>query len=85
MQNLNEEIPNDSKASITKQAEEIKKNIKNLERELDSIQGECNHPDYVIKNCPTQTTTFQLRKVCTKCTKEIGYPSQEEISAWTSS
>jgi hypothetical protein len=70
---------------MAKQAEVIKKSIKELEKELDSIQSECNHPEYIIKNCPTQSTTFQLRRVCTKCTKEIGYPSQEEINNWSSS
>jgi hypothetical protein len=85
MQNSNDEGSKEESSNISRQAEDIRKNIKNLEKELDTIQNGCNHPDYVIKNCPTQSSTFQLKRVCTKCTKEIGYPTQEEILSWSSS
>jgi hypothetical protein len=73
------------KQDILIQANQIKSSIKILEKELVQIQSVCNHPEYEIKNCPSQSSTFQLRKVCKKCTKEIGYPNQEETDSWVSS
>ena len=70
---------------IAKQALQIKNSIKGLEKELDAIQNDCNHPEYEIKNCPSNSASFQLRRVCKKCTKEIGYPTKEEIDSWVSS
>ena len=63
---------------ISKQAHQIKDSIKSLEKELDHIQNECNHTEYDVRNCPSQSAAFQLRRVCKKCTKEIGYPTKEE-------
>lgn len=69
---------------ISKQAHQIKDSIKILEKELDHIQNECSHAEYDVRNCPSQSAAFQLRRVCKKCTKEIGYPTKEEIDSWVS-
>lgn len=61
---------------------EIKKVIKDLEKQVESIQSVCSHLEYEIKNCPTQTRTFCLKKICRMCQKEVGYPSQDEIDKW---
>jgi hypothetical protein len=61
---------------------EIKKVIKDLEKQVDAIQSDCNHSESEIKNCPTQSKTFCLKKICKVCQKELGYPSQEEIERW---
>ena len=71
------------KATIYKSAETKNKElIKSLEKELKALQENCNHPDHKIMNCPSENTTFALRKVCVKCDKEIGYPSQQETDDW---
>lgn len=65
------------------QAEKIKSSIRSLEKELEIIQQNCIHPEYKLKNCQTANSEFNLRRVCKTCTKEIGFPSQEEIKQWT--
>ena len=72
-------------SDTTKQAFQIKDSIKELEKELVYIQSNCKHSEHEIKNCPSNSTSFQLRRVCKKCTMEIGYPSKEEIDSWVSS
>jgi peptidoglycan hydrolase CwlO-like protein len=67
----------------TQRVQEIKKTIKELEKEVESIQGECLHNEYEVKNCPTENKSFCLKKVCKNCHKDLGYPSQEEINKWT--
>jgi len=79
------EVINPGLEDISKQANQIKDSIRNLERELDALQNNCNHPEYDIKNCPTQSCCFQLKRVCKKCLSEIGYPTSEETEAWVSS
>jgi hypothetical protein len=66
----------------SKHADDIKNSIKELEKELETIQKDCLHAQYEIKNCPSNTSSFSLKKVCKKCSKEIGYPSQDEVDKW---
>lgn len=61
---------------------EIKKIIKDLEKEVELIQSDCIHSEYEIKNSPTQAKSFSLKRVCKNCEKELGYPSQDEIDCW---
>lgn len=68
-----------------RQAMEIKSSIRSLEKELEGIQSSCQHKEYEIKNCQTESRGFALRRVCKSCSKEIGYPSQEETDSWASS
>jgi hypothetical protein len=65
------------------QAEKIKSDIRGLEKELEKIQQDCLHHDYEIKNCQTSSSGFLLKRVCRRCTKDIGFPTQEEIKHWT--
>jgi len=65
------------------QAEKIKSSIRLLEKELEQIQENCIHTEYELKNCQTANSGFNLRRVCKTCTKEIGFPTQEEIKQWT--
>lgn len=62
---------------------EIKESIKVLEKELEVLQNSCVHKEYEVKNCQSENRSFSLRKVCKDCSKEIGYPSQEEIDLWS--
>jgi len=77
-------IDKDQISEKSKHADSIKNSIKELEKELETIQKDCLHHEYEIKNCPTNTSTFSLKKVCRNCSKEIGYPSQDEVDKWAS-
>lgn len=66
--------------------ERIIENIKFLERELESIQSACPHPDYTVKNFSIRgNSNFSVRRICDQCQADIGYPTQEEINAWIKS
>lgn len=65
------------------QAEKIRSSIRSLEKELEQIQENCIHAEYELKNCQTANSGFNLRRVCKICTKEIGFPTQEEVKQWT--
>ena len=63
--------------------ERIIENIKSLEKELEGIQSACPHPDYTVKNFNIHgNSIFSVRRVCDQCQADIGYPTQEEITAW---
>lgn len=81
MENTNENQENISQDTSQK-TKKIREDIKILEKELKDIQSNCNHPEYKITNCPSETSSFSLKRVCMKCQKEIGYPSQQEIDNW---
>jgi hypothetical protein len=67
------------------QTQKIKSSIKDLEKELKTIQDSCLHKEYKVTNCPKENSEFALRRICKECEKEIGYPSQEEIDNWAKS
>lgn len=75
-------IDKDPISDKSKHADDIKNSIKELEKELETIQKDCLHAQYEIKNCPSSTSSFSLKKVCKTCSKEIGYPSQDEVDKW---
>lgn len=74
-----------AKQDPSEKARQIQQDIKSLEKELKEIQCSCTHKEYKIANCPSESSTFSLRRVCLKCQKEIGYPSQQEIDDWAKS
>jgi len=74
MENFNE------KDEIKKKAEELTKNIKESEAELDSLRKSCNHEEYTVKNVQEGTIgSYRLRKVCKFCEKEVGFPSEQDL------
>lgn len=81
MENTTENLDS-SLGDSHKKAKFLKEGIKSLEKELKTIQENCKHQNYKVMNRPTDIITFALRKVCTKCDKEIGYPSQDETDNW---
>lgn len=84
MENLENQNPEQQEDKSHK-TQKIKSNIRDLEKELKSIQDACSHKEYKIANCPKENSEFSLRKVCKECEKEIGYPSQSEIDNWAKS
>lgn len=65
-----------------KSVSEIKTSIKDLEKKLDEIQKNCEHKGHSIKNVPTQSKNFCLRRICNSCEADLGPPTQEEIDNW---
>jgi len=50
---------------------------KDVSKELEKIQEECNHKDgYNVKFAGS---TNEVRRVCKTCQKVIGYPSEQEL------
>lgn len=59
-----------------KKVENIKKEIKELENNIDKIQNECSHEKTkVIFNQENK----EVQKVCSDCDKKLGYPTGEEL------
>jgi len=59
-----------------KKVENLKKEIKELENNINEIQSTCNHENTkVIFNQETKT----VEKICIDCDKKIGYPTSEEL------
>ena len=50
---------------------------KDVSKELEEIQKECNHKDgYDVK---FMSGTNEVRRVCKTCQSVIGYPSENEL------
>ena len=60
--------------------------IREATKDLEDIQGSCNHKDYALKNLgPEEGKIFSLRRVCKECSKDLGFATQKEIDEWSSS
>ncbi len=62
--------------NIKHNVNEIKSQIKTLEEELNKIQGQCDHPNVVLKY---DDNSKSVLKICNICEKVIGYPTTEEL------
>ena len=56
--------------------ENIKKEIKELESNIDEIQNSCSHNE--IKIIFNQITK-EVEKICKNCDKKLGYPTNDEL------
>ena len=63
--------------SIKQRVEELNNIIKDASKELDDIQSNCNHKETDIKS--VGELGRDIRKICLKCNRIVGYPSQSEI------
>ena len=80
MENTRKEKPSED---ISKEVSEKIQKIDEIYKELDELQNRCTHPETTIKNVgPKKGSTFNLRKICAVCEKELAYPTQDEISDW---
>ena len=59
-----------------KRVEDIKKEIKYLEDNIQKIQSDCEHPEYKII---FDNEKKQVVRKCQTCDKFIGYPTNEEL------
>jgi transcription initiation factor IIE alpha subunit len=60
---------------LRSQIDKIEKEVKVLEKEKEAIQTECKHKGetYVAFD-----ETNSMKKYCSTCRRELGYPSKEE-------
>tara|TARA_B100000900_G_C20600284_1_gene725225 strand:+ start:3502 stop:3711 length:210 start_codon:yes stop_codon:yes gene_type:complete len=54
-------------------ADEIKREIGRLKKELHEIQSNCKHEEWKV-----ELYKFSLIKVCNICCKKIGHPNEQE-------
>ena len=59
-----------------KKVENLKKEIKELESDINEIQSSCAHENIKIT---FNQDTKEVEKVCKDCDKKIGYPTDEEL------
>lgn len=60
-----------------KKIEDIKKEIKNLENDMEEIQSKCLHKeDPIIKFDLTQRSVI---RICKDCEKDLGYATSQEL------
>jgi hypothetical protein len=69
----------DRNDEIRKRAEELSRQIKNTEKELNSLRNLCNHSEYTIKDVNFDSGSSKLRRVCKFCNKTLGFPSDEDL------
>lgn len=59
-----------------KKVENIKKEIKLLKKDLDQLQSVCVHDECDVK---FDLESNAIKKICKKCEKVIGYPTDQEL------
>tara|TARA_R110000824_G_scaffold28858_1_gene96521 strand:- start:322 stop:528 length:207 start_codon:yes stop_codon:yes gene_type:complete len=59
-----------------KKIEDIKKEIKLLKKDLDQLQSGCLHAEDDVK---FDIESNAIKKICKKCEKVIGYPTDQEL------
>ena len=59
-----------------KRVENIKKEIKLLKKDLDQLQSVCVHDECDVK---FDLESNAIKKICKKCEKVIGYPTDQEL------
>lgn len=55
----------------------LKRDLKDTQKKIDSIQSDCSHKESELAMVPNGT--FKVIVRCKVCDKLIGYPSQEEL------
>ena len=55
---------------------------RNIEKEIDKIQSDCNHSNKVIKQVQISNTSFNPRWICNDCNNLLGYPTQFELDKY---
>jgi len=63
-----------SKRSTMITANQLQTDISKLQKELDDLQDDCDHEETIVKQVPGGG----VRKCCTICNRELGYPTQQE-------
>ena len=59
-----------------KKVENIKKEIKLLKKDLDQLQSVCVHDECDVK---FDLESNAIKKICKKCEKVIGYPTDQQL------
>jgi len=73
----------DKNADIKKQAQKLELDIKEAEKELETVKDKCNHPAEHRKIKDTNPEgSSDLKNTCDLCGHEMGYPSKEELDKY---
>lgn len=56
--------------------ENIKKEIKTLKEDIEEIQSNCEHTETKLKFLEEEK---RVVKICLKCQKRVGFPTNEEL------
>lgn len=75
------ESENEKNDLIRNSVEEIRKILKEKNKELNEIQSNCIHPKLILKDIHP-SNLCDIRKCCEVCGRVLGYPSQEELDKW---
>lgn len=59
-----------------KKVDHIKKEIKNLENDIEDIQKKCDHVDYTVKFI---LESRSVRRICDECERDLGYATTSEL------
>jgi hypothetical protein len=59
-----------------KKIEDIKIEINLLKKDMDNIQSICPHEEHMVK---FDSENHAIQKICKKCEKVIGYPTNDEL------
>tara|TARA_Y100000389_G_C17434286_1_gene504533 strand:+ start:1046 stop:1279 length:234 start_codon:yes stop_codon:yes gene_type:complete len=65
---------------LKKKIEELEEIKKECEKQIERIQSKCTHSNYIIKSINPEGNI--IRRICTGCGKEIGYPTKEELDKY---
>jgi|TARA_R110000796_G_scaffold16905_1_gene52430 DUF4097 and DUF4098 domain-containing protein YvlB len=60
---------------LRKQVDNIEKEVNQLEKEKEEIQNECSHKEDTFVQFDKSNS---MKKYCSNCKRELGYPSQKE-------
>ena len=61
-----------------KKAQDIHEELKELNKELDELQENCNHTETIIK----QKLGDSVKKYCKACDKYLNYPTPKELESY---
>ncbi len=64
---------------LRKQVDEIEKAVNRLEKEKEVIQNECRHKGETFVQFNKLNS---MKKYCSDCKLELGYPSQEDADSF---
>ena len=54
---------------------------RDIEKEIDKIQSDCNHSNKVIKQVQVRNS-FETRWICEDCDYMLGYPTEFELNKY---
>ena len=60
----------------------LKDKIHKIEKELHSIQDQCNHPTTITKFDNQKNSQNSIRVFCVECDKKVGFPTDQQLQGF---